>query len=69
MRLLRRLRDEEGKTLLFSTHDLEIALPAADRLWAFLPPETSGTRLIEGTAAQLATEGTLQRIFPEYQQE
>ena len=69
MRLLRRLCDEEGKTLLFSTHDLEIALPAADRLWAFLPPETSGTRLIEGSAAQLATEGTLQHIFPEYQQE
>ena len=33
MRLLRRLAHEEGKAILLSTHDLEIAFQTADEVW------------------------------------
>ena len=33
MRLLRQLAHEQGKAILLSTHDLEIAFQTADELW------------------------------------
>ncbi len=33
MHLLQQLAHEDGKTILFSSHDLELALSSADRLW------------------------------------
>lgn len=65
MLLLQQLCSEENKTLLFSTHDLEIALPMVRRLWALLPTGSDTPALIEGTAQQLMEDGTLQHIFPE----
>ena len=38
MSILRRLATGEGKTILFSTHDVELAMSAADRVWIFNPP-------------------------------
>jgi iron complex transport system ATP-binding protein len=35
MRLLKKLTAEEQKTILLSTHDLELALAYADKLWLF----------------------------------
>ena len=35
MRLLKKLSAEEQKTILLSTHDLELALAYADKLWLF----------------------------------
>ncbi len=58
LRLLSRLAHEEGKTLLLSTHDVELALHFADRLWLL---QRDG--LIEGTPAALAREGLISRFF------
>jgi len=44
MRLLRTLADETGKSILFSSHDLDLAVHTADHLWLL---QKNG-RLIEG---------------------
>jgi iron complex transport system ATP-binding protein len=36
LRLLNRLAEEKAKTILFSTHDLNIAFHEADKIWLFL---------------------------------
>ena len=58
LRLLRRLVSEEGKTVLFSTHDLELTLSVADRLWLLAPDG-----ITEGAPRALADEGVLSRLF------
>jgi iron complex transport system ATP-binding protein len=50
MRLLRRLAHEEGCAILLSTHDLDLALRSADRIW--LMPAGS-TRAADAAAAQI----------------
>lgn len=55
LQMLLRLAHDEGKTILLSTHDLELALQAADNLWLLL----AGEGLHAGTPAQLAAEGAL----------
>lgn len=60
--LLRRLRDlarETGQAVLLSTHDLDLALRCADRLW-LLPRVGS---LQAGAPEDLVLSGALQRIF------
>lgn len=57
--LLRRLCREMQKTILLSTHDLDLALQTADRLW-FL---AQGRPIVTGTPHQLAADGTLARFF------
>ncbi|MCF0198172.1 MAG: ABC transporter ATP-binding protein [Bacteroidaceae bacterium] len=59
MLLLRRLCHEMGKTVLLSTHDLDLALQTADCLW-LLKPELP---LAIGTPRQLAADGLLERFF------
>jgi iron complex transport system ATP-binding protein len=58
MQRLRRLAREEGKGILLSTHDVELALHTADRLWLL-----TAEGLTEGTPQCLAADGTLARSF------
>ena len=57
MQLLHRLAVERRKTVFMSTHDLELALQVADRLWLMEPG-----RLSIGTPQELAAEGALSRF-------
>ena len=58
MQLLRRLAHEEQKTILLSTHDVELALQLADCIWLMEPG-----RLSVGTPQELAADGTLARFI------
>ena len=61
MQLLHRLTRETGKTIFLSTHDLELALQIADRLWLM----KRGEALVTGTPEDLSIEGELNRFFPQ----
>ena len=54
MQLLGRLAHEQCKTIFLSSHDVELALQLADRIWLMLPD-----RITIGTPRQLADDGTL----------
>lgn len=58
LHLLARLAHQEGRTLLISTHDVELALALCDRLWLLREGQLS-----EGTPDQLARSGALMRFF------
>lgn len=60
MQLLHRLTRETGKTIFLSTHDLELALQIADRIWLM----KRGEPLITGTPEDLSIDGTLANFFP-----
>lgn len=57
--LLNRLCQEQGKSILVSTHDLDLALQTAQELW-LLP---KAQPLIQGTTQELAASGALARCF------
>lgn len=59
LRLLARIAHDEGKTILLSTHDLEIAFQLADRLWLM-----ADGHLTEGAPAELAASGQIAALFP-----
>ena len=59
MRLLHRLSRDAGKAVFLSTHDLDLALQLADRIW--LLDKEQG--LSVGTPEDLALDGTLSRYF------
>ena len=56
MQLLRRLAIEAQKTIFLSTHDFELALQVADRLWLM-----EKQKLNVGTSQELAENGALAR--------
>lgn len=58
MQLLHRLAATEQKTIFLSTHDVELSLQIADRVWLMEP-----NRLSVGTPQQLAADGTLSRFI------
>lgn len=58
LQLLRRLCHAESKTILLSTHDLELALQIADQLWVMTPQG-----LIAGTPRELADNGVLSNFI------
>ena len=59
MTILRNLAHREQMGLLLSTHDLDLALRFADRLWMI----TSDGKLIQGYPEELAMSGEFARIF------
>lgn len=59
LRLLRRLSNNNGKTIFLSTHDVELALQMADNLWLM----EKGRSLTIGTPRQLADNGSLNSFF------
>lgn len=58
LRLLASLAHREGRTILISTHDVELALSFCDRLWLL-----DHNHIIEGTPRQLADNGQLEDFF------
>lgn len=58
MRLLSSLAHNAQKTILLSTHDVELALHTADNLWLL-----SQQSLTSGTPQQLAADGSIGRFF------
>lgn len=59
MRSLRRLARERGRAVLLSTHDLDLAMRASDRLW-LLPP---GGPVQSGLPEELALQGAIGKVF------
>ena len=59
MQLLHRLSRETNKTIFLSTHDLELALQIADKIWLMDKP--AGMRI--GTPEDLSLNGSLSNFF------
>ena len=59
MDLLRRLARENGQAILLSTHDLDLALRNADRLWLL----SAGGALYDGAPEDLVLSGAFERVF------
>ena len=59
LRLLQRLAREQGVSILLSTHELELAMRCADRIWLL----KRGSRLRCGAPEDLAMNGALERCF------
>lgn len=59
MQLLHRLSRQTGKTIFLSTHDLELALQIADKLW--LMDRQRG--VVIGTPEDLSLDGSLSTFF------
>lgn len=57
-RLLSRLAHNEGRTIVVSTHDVELALQFADHLWLL-----DHLGIVAGTPQELAADGSIGRFF------
>lgn len=57
--LLHTLAREEGKAILFSTHDLALAMEYCDLFWIMTPERTLHT----GTPQQLQEDGTIDKLY------
>ncbi len=59
LRTLRRMARTRGRAVLLSTHDLDLALRAADKLWLMHP----GGPLLSGLPEDLVLSGAFARVF------
>ena len=59
MLMLRRLAHTRGTAMLLSTHDLDLALRTADRIWLLTP----GGAFSVGSPESLVISGALDRVF------
>jgi iron complex transport system ATP-binding protein len=59
VRLLQRLTRDQGLSVLLSTHDLDLALRCADRIWLL----EMGGRFHAGAPEDLALQGLFERCF------
>lgn len=59
MQLLLRLTREADRTIFLSTHDLELALQIADRIWLM----ERGRGVTAGTPEDLSLDGSMERFF------
>jgi iron complex transport system ATP-binding protein len=64
MRLLRRLAHEQRCAILLSSHDLELALRCADRIW-LMPKGGNGphARIYTGAPEDLVLDGAFESVF------
>ena len=62
MQLLGRLANEEGKTILLSTHEIASAIGVADRLWVVDAAERT---VVQGEVTTLLGDGTMEKVFPD----
>ena len=62
MQLLGRLANEDGKTILLSTHDIASAIGVADRLWVVDAAERT---VVQGEVTTLLGDGTMEKVFPD----
>jgi cobalamin transport system ATP-binding protein len=60
IKLLRKLSRQANKSILLSTHDLDLAMSYADKLWLF-----AADKIIEGLPEDLVLNGSLQQVFSE----
>jgi iron complex transport system ATP-binding protein len=58
LHLLYRLSRDEGKTIVFTTHDLNMATRHSDRIWLIL-----GDGMVEGSPEDLMLEGLFDHLF------
>ena len=65
MRLLRRLAHESGHAVLLSSHDLELAIRCADRIWLMPKGGDDGTaaRILSGAPEDLVLDGAFESVF------
>jgi len=56
--LLRRLTREKGKSVVYSTHDLDTAINEADRIWLM-----TGDGIADGAPEDLILTGTIEKAF------
>lgn len=59
IRLLRKLAHNTGKGILLSTHELDLALKAGDRIWLM----NREKELFKGVPEDLVLNGTFERVF------
>ena len=59
MRLLKRMAEETNKAILLSTHELDLALQAADAVWLMMPNQT----IAMGAPEDLVIDGAFQSAF------
>lgn len=59
MNLLRHLTRVSGKTILIATHELDLALQTADKIWLATP----ASKIVEGTPEDLVLNGTFDEVF------
>lgn len=58
--LLKRLASDLSKTILISTHELELALRTSDQVW-LMRPQSGG--VVSGSPSELLANGQVQRVF------
>jgi iron complex transport system ATP-binding protein len=58
LHLLYRLSRDEGKTIVFTTHDLNMAIRHSDRIWLIL-----GNGMVEGSPEDLMLDGLFDHLF------
>jgi iron complex transport system ATP-binding protein len=64
MRLLRSLAHVQSRAVLVSTHDLDLALRSADRLWLLhTPADEDESILVDGAPEDLVLNGALEAAF------
>lgn len=59
MRLLKKMAKDTGKAILLSTHELDLALQAADVIWLMMPDQS----LVTGIPEDLVINGTFASAF------
>ncbi len=58
LHLMHLLSQESGKTIIFSTHDLNVAMSQADKIWLIID-----NQLIEGAPEDLMLQGAFEHLF------